>query len=118
MKSPEVWPRWNVDETDGPVSDRWTCIRPMDLYQTDGPVSDRWTCIRPMDLAGPRLVLPWMDGFKHAPDLPRTTPAPWNSSSILCSSLSDPYASEASSPFPNNHSFNLEQFREFVQFLK
>jgi hypothetical protein len=78
-----------------------------------------------MDLAGPRLVLPWMDGFKHvpdgfkhAPDLPRTTPAPWNSSSILCSSLSDPYASEASSPFPNNHSFNLEQFREFVQFLK
>jgi hypothetical protein len=25
-----------------------------------------------MDPAGPRLVLPWMDGFKHAPDLPQT----------------------------------------------
>jgi hypothetical protein len=30
----------------------------------------------------------------------------------LCSSLSDPYASEASSPFPNN------EFLNFVQFLK
>jgi hypothetical protein len=38
------------------------------------------------------------------------------SDSILCSSLSDPYASEASSPFPNNHSFNLEQFLKFLYY--
>jgi hypothetical protein len=69
----------------------------------DGP---RWTVLS----TAPDGLKHAPDGFKHAPDLPRTTPAPWNSSSILCSSLSDPYASEASSPFPNNHSFNLEQF--------
>ncbi len=54
-----------------------------------------------------------------------------SSSSILCSSLSDPYASEASSPFPNNEFLNFVQFLNFpvlrnpiiqlfnfVQFLK
>jgi hypothetical protein len=101
MKSPEVWPRWNVDETDGPVSDRWTCIRPMDLYQTDGPVSDRWTCIRPMDLYqtdGPRwtTLSTTLDGWLQTrPGWLQTCPG--------------------STP---DHSRALEQFLNFVQFLK
>jgi hypothetical protein len=36
----------------------------------------------------------------------------------LSSSLNDPYASEASSPFPQNHYLNMEQFLKFPCFTK
>jgi hypothetical protein len=48
----------DVDETDVDETD----VDETDVDETDGPVSDRWTP------AGPRLVLPWMGGFKHVPD--------------------------------------------------
>ncbi len=94
----------------------------------------------PMDPAGPRLVLPrnkeyvgwcsqtgprtneyWglvaplldLECPEIGQSVPRMSSALWNSSANLCSSLSDPYASEASSPFPNNNLFNIVQFLNF-----
>jgi hypothetical protein len=46
--------------------------------------------------------------------VPRISAALWSSSLIWSSSLNDPYASEASSPFPNNNLLNIVQFLNFL----
>ncbi len=63
----------------------------------------------PMNMA---LRVPWIYPGPMNVGL-RMSSAPWNSSSILSSSLSDPYASEARSLFPQNHVLALVQFLDF-----
>jgi hypothetical protein len=107
MKCPEVWPRWRCEcswrrmqleanAVGGECS--WRRMQLEANANADGPPDDQNV------------------GFASATDrwflLPRTTSASWTSSLIWSSSLNDPYASEASSPFPNN------EFLNFVQFLK
>jgi hypothetical protein len=58
------------------------------------------------------------EGEKPAKPPPGGEAPSRRSDSILCSSLSDPYASEASSPFPNNDFLNFVPFLKFPCFTK
>ncbi len=74
------------------------------------------------DSADERALNPPKNGVENprrergrlVPALPCVDDGPAN----LCSSLNDPYASEASSPFPNNEFLNFVQFLKFPCFTK